>query len=294
MRPQRGSHARLALAAAFILLMAGGTAQAEAAAPEKAAKPAVTIPNFWNPRARGERIEAPQLGRSLRFLTDDEFPPLHFAGPDGNPTGFSVELARAVCERLAVACTIQARRFDTLLDALADKQGDVVAAAIPLTAGLRARFLATRPYFRWPARFAARSDRNLPAPSAEVLAGKAIGVIDGSAHAAYLKAYFPGAIPKTFTDLSAAEGALKRGEVDYLFADGLNLALWIGGQESERCCGFSGGDYLENRYFGEGIGLVTRGDDVALVRMLDDALQRVWDDGKYAELYLRFFPVSPF
>ncbi len=294
MRPQRGSRTGLALATAFILLMAGGTAEAEEAAPERAAKPAVTIPNFWNPRARGERIEAPQLGRSLRFLTDDEFPPLHFAGPDGNPTGFSVELARAVCERLAVACTIQARRFDTLLDALADKQGDVVAAAIPLTAGLRARFLATRPYFRWPARFAARSDHNLPAPSAEALAGKAIGVIDGSAHAAYLKAYFPGAVPKTFTDLSAAEGALKRGEVDYLFADGLNLALWIGGQDSERCCGFSGGDYLENRYFGEGIGLVTRGDDVALVRMLDDALQRVWDDGKYAELYLRFFPVSPF
>lgn len=258
------------------------------------AKPAVMIPNFWNPRARGERIEAPQLGRSLRFLTDDEFPPLHFAGPDGNPTGFSIELARAVCERLAVACTIQTRRFDTLLDALADKQGDVVAAAIPLTAALRTRFLATRPYFRWPARFAARIDRGQPIPSVAALAGKSVGVIEGSAHAAYLGAYFPKAEPKTFTDLSAAEGALKRGEVEFLFADGLNLALWIGGQDSERCCGFVGGDYLENRYFGEGIGLVTRGDDTALLRMLDEALQRVWDDGKYAELYLRFFPVSPF
>ena len=26
-------------------------------------------------------------------------------GPDGNPTGFSVELARAACERLAITCT---------------------------------------------------------------------------------------------------------------------------------------------------------------------------------------------
>lgn len=282
------------MTAALFLFGAAGMSQAQGIAPTTAAKPAVMIPNFWNPRARGERIEAPQLGRSLRFLTDDEFPPLHFAGPDGNPTGFSVELARAVCERLAVACTIQTRRFDTLLDALADKQGDVVAAAIPLTAGLRARFLATRPYFRWPARFAARIDRGLPVPSAEALAGKTVGVIEGSAHGAYLGAYFPKAEPKNFTDLSAAEGALKRGEVEFVFADGLNLALWIGGQDSERCCGFVGGDYLENRYFGEGIGLVTRGDDTALLRMLDEALQRVWDDGKYAELYLRFFPVSPF
>ncbi|WP_246733354.1 transporter substrate-binding domain-containing protein [Methylobacterium sp. BTF04] len=254
----------------------------------------VAIPNFWNPRARQERIEPQQTGRTVRFLTDDEFPPLHFAGPDGTPTGFVVEIARAVCERLAMTCTVQARRFDTLLDALADRQGDVVAAAIPLTPTLRERFLATRPYFRWPARFAASADKGLPVPSAEALAGRSVAVVAASAHAAYLKAFFPKAEPKEFTDLATAEGALKRGEVAYLFADGLNLALWVGGLEAANCCALTGGDYLENRYFGEGIGLVTRADDAALSRALDDALQRVWDDGRYAELYLRFFPVSPF
>ncbi len=256
--------------------------------------PAVAVPDFWNPRSRGERIEAPQTGRAVRFLTDDEFPPLHFAAPDGTPTGFVVELARAVCEKLAIPCTVQARRFDTLLDSLEAKQGDVVAAAIPLTAALRQKFLATRPYFRWPARFAARADRGLPVPSAAALAGRSVGVIAGSAHAAYLGTFFPKAVLRDFADLAAAEGALKRGDIDYLFADGLNLALYVGGQEAENCCALIGGDYLENRYFGEGIGLVTRQEDAALARALDDALQRVWDDGKYTELYLRFFPVSPF
>ncbi|MCJ2036525.1 transporter substrate-binding domain-containing protein [Methylobacterium sp. J-068] len=263
--------------------LGGGPARAEG----------VTIPNFWNPRARQERIETQPSARTVRFLTDDEFPPLHFAGPDGAPTGFVVELARAVCERLAMTCTVQTRRFDTLLDALAERQGDVVAAAIPLTPALRGRFLATRPYFRWPARFVARSDKGLPTPSGS-LAERSVGVVGGSAHAAYLKAFFPKAMGKDFTDLATAEGALRRGEVDYVFADGLNLALWIGGVEAAGCCAFSGGDYLENRYFGEGIGLVTRSDDPALSRALDDALQRLWDEGKYAELYLRFFPVSPF
>ena len=280
----------VALTCASLLL--AGVAQAQQPAP--AAAPSVTIPNFWNPRARGERVDAPQTGRAVRFMTDDEFPPLHFAGPDGTPTGFSVELARAVCERLAIPCTVQARRFDTLLDALSDKQGDVVAAAVPLTPGLRARFLATRPYFRWPARFAVRTGGTLPAPSATALADRTVAAVEGSAHDAYLKAFFPKAVRKTFPDLATAQGALKRGEVEYLFADGLNLALWFNGQDSESCCAFTGGDYLENRYFGEGIGLVTRTEDMALSRALDDALQRVWDDGKYAELYLRFFPVSPF
>ncbi len=291
------SHIRRLLLATGLTLCAlpAGVAWAQQSPPVAAAEsPAVTVPNLWNPRARGERVEAPQTGRAVRFMTDDEFPPLHFAGPDGAPTGFAVELARAVCDRLAIACTVQARRFDTLLDALSDKQGDVVAAAVPLTQGLRTRFLATRPYFRWPARFIARKDRGLPTPSVAALAERSVGVVEGSAHEAYLKAFFPKTARKTFTDLSAAESALKRGEMDYLFADGLNLALWLNGQEAETCCAFSGGDYLENRYFGEGIGFVTRTEDAALARALDDALQRVWDDGKYTELYLRFFPISPF
>ena len=95
-----------------------------------------------------------------------------------------------------------------------------------------------------------------------------MGVIGASAHAAYLKAFFPKAQAKDFTDLAAAEGALRRGETDYVFADGLNLALWIGGTEAEGCCALVGGDYLENRYFGEGIGFVTRREDVALSRAL--------------------------
>jgi polar amino acid transport system substrate-binding protein len=286
--------AAAALAAALLWPPPAGAAAPTEPQAAPAATPAVTVPDFWNPRSRGERIEAPQTGRAVRFLTDDEFPPLHFAGPDGNPTGFVVELARAVCEKLTITCTVQARRFDTLLDALDGRQGDVVAAAIPLTATLREKFLATRPYFRWPARFAARTDKGLPVPSAAALAGRSVGVIAGSAHAAYLKAFFPKAVPKDFTDLTAAEGALKRGEIDYLFADGLNLALYVGGQDAETCCALTGGDYLENRYFGEGIGLITRQEDAGLSRALDDALQRVWDDGKYTELYLRFFPVSPF
>jgi polar amino acid transport system substrate-binding protein len=286
-------NSRLRAAASRLSWFGVGLVAVVVGAPSVAHAQGVAIPNFWDPRATLDRPDVPTT-RTIRFLTDDEFPPLHFAGPDGNPTGFVVELARAVCERLSITCTVQARRFDTLLDALNERQGDVVAAAIPLTPTLRSRFLATRPFFRWPARFIARTDRGLPEPSAAALAGKNVGVIAGSAHAAYLKAFFPKATLREFTDLSAAESALRRGETDYVFADGLGLALFVGGFESGNCCALIGGDYLENRYFGEGIGLVTRQEDAALSRALDDALQRLWDDGRYAELYLRFFPVSPF
>jgi polar amino acid transport system substrate-binding protein len=276
-KPSRLGWSALSL---FLLL---GTAQAQG----------VAIPNFWDPRAQLERPELPAT-RTIRFLVDDDFPPLHFPGLDGNPTGLSVELARAACERLTLTCTVQVRRFDTLLDALSERQGDVVAAAIPVTADLRQRFAVTSPYFKIPARFAVRRDRNQPSPDAKALSGKNIGVVQGTAHEAFVKAFVPGAALKPYPELVAAQTALKAGEIDYLFADGLGLALWIGGEEAGGCCDFSGGPYLESRFFGEGIGFITRTDDEALRRALDFALQQLWKEGKYAELYLRFFPVSPF
>ncbi|WP_246180076.1 transporter substrate-binding domain-containing protein [Microvirga thermotolerans] len=253
----------------------------------------VAIPNFWDPKAQLERPDLTGL-RPIRFLIDDDFPPLHFSGLDGNPTGFSVELARAMCERLAIACTVQVRRFDTLLDALADRQGDVVAAAVPITASLRQRFLVTGPYFKIPARFAVRKDRNLPAPQLKALSGRTVGVVGGTAHEAYAKAFLTGAVLKPFPELQEAQGALRAGQIDYLFADGLGLAVWLGGEDSAGCCDFAGGPYLESRFFGEGIGFVVRQDEENLRRAFDYALQQLWKEGKYAELYLRFFPISPF
>jgi polar amino acid transport system substrate-binding protein len=284
----RSGIGRVGLTAVVIVATALGCLAAS-----RVAKAQVTIPNFWDPRAR---IEKPDLAglRTIRFMVDDEFPPLHFAGPDGSPTGLSVELARAACEKLAITCTIQVRRFDTLLDALAEARGDVVGAGIPITTELRQRFTVTAPYFKIPARFAARKDRAVPEPQGKALQGRTIAVVGGTAHDAFAKAFMTGATIRDFSELAAAQTALKAGQVDYVFADGLTLSLWIGGTDAADCCAFVGGPYLESRFFGEGIGFILRKEDENLRRALDHALQRLWDDGKYAELYLRFFPVSPF
>jgi polar amino acid transport system substrate-binding protein len=287
--PPREIKAPARVMAALCLSLMGGLSQGEVRAQD------VSIPNFWGSRAQ---LERPDLGdmRTIRFLADDDFPPLHFSGLDGAPTGFSVELARAACERLAVTCTVQVRRFDTLLEALADRQGDVVAAAIPVNADLRRRFEVTSPYFKIPARFAVKTspDTIAAAPDARTLQGKTVGVVGGTAHEAYAWAFMPMASLKPYPDMAAAQAALKAGEIEFLFADGLGLALWIGGEEAGGCCGFAGGPYLESRFFGEGIGFITRKQDENLRRALDFALQQLWKEGKYAELYLRFFPVSPF
>src|SRR5437868_12614607 len=96
-------------------------------------RPPVSVPGFWDPRRRPERPDTSRLSQ-IRFLTEFDYPPFNYAGPDGNPTGFNVELARLICEELKVQCTIQLRRFDTLLQALAENRADAVIASLAVTA----------------------------------------------------------------------------------------------------------------------------------------------------------------
>lgn len=277
-----------------VALLPGASAQQQAQ-PQNRMSPAprecVVIPFHGDPRVRSERPEGP-VPRNLRIITDDEFPPLHFADPDGQPVGFSVDLMRAICERMAVACTIQVRRFDTLLQTLAEGQADIVAAAIPVTASLKSRFHVSRIYHRLPARFVGAAGFDRVRVEAG-FTGVRVGVARDTAHAAYLAEHFPKAVATGAADLEAALQLLLRGEVDLVFGDGQAAALWLGGREGAGFR-FVGGPFLGVRHFGEGIGFVLRPDEPNLKRAVDYALQGVWDDGTYARLFLRYFPVSPF
>jgi len=125
----------------------------------------IGVPSFWDPRRRPERPDLSRI-QSIRFLTETDYPPFNYAGPDSNPTGFNVDLARQLCQEIKASCTIQARRFDLLLDALADNRGDAIIASIAATPATRQRADFTDPYYRTPARFVAGPTRRVAAPFA--------------------------------------------------------------------------------------------------------------------------------
>jgi polar amino acid transport system substrate-binding protein len=266
-------------------------AQAGDAAP--AAAPSITVPGFWDPKRRLERPELP-AGTVIRFLTETNYPPFNHAGQDGNPAGFNVDLARMLCEELRVACTVQMRRFDTLLDALAENRGDAVIASIAATPETRRRVDFTDPYYRSPARFVARRNSEIRELLPERLDGVRIAAVAGTAHEAYARAFFTGAELRPYLTDEAARNALKTGEVELLFGDAIQLAFWLNGSDSEACCAFRGGPFMESRYFGEGVGIAVRPGNDTLRAALNWALFQVWEKGRYTDLWLRYFPVSPF
>ena len=273
--------------------------QAQGAAPNAAssgAQPAAVpqaVPGFWDPRRRPERPDLSRL-TLIRFMTETDYPPFNFTGPDGNPAGFNVDLARLICDELKVACTIQMRRFDTLLDAIASNRGDAIIASLAVTPELRKRLDFSDLYYRTPARFVSRRDTVMPEVRPEWLEGKKVGVVAGSSHEAYLKTMFTDAELHPYPNDDAVRQALQRGEIDFAFGDAISYAFWINGTDSANCCAFSGGPFIESRYFGEGVGIgVKKGNDI-LRQALNWALFRIWEKGHYTDLWLRYFSVNPF
>jgi polar amino acid transport system substrate-binding protein len=258
----------------------------------QSASPGLPTPGFWDPRRRPER---PDLRLTLiRFVSEVDYPPFNYAGPDGNPIGFNIDLARLICDELKVECTIQMRRFDTLLDALNENRADAAIASIAVSPETRRRADFSDPYYRPVARFAARRDAADGPVTPERVEGKTIGVVKGTAHEAYLRSLFTEAQVKTYETSDDAHAALQRRDVDFLFGDGFALAFWLNGAEAGGCCIFVGGPFVESRYFGEGVGVaVKRGNDMARLA-LNWALFRLWEKGKFAELWLKYFPINPF
>ena len=302
--PRNRSLRLIVLAALFLALLIPPHAMAQAplaeppasspnSSPPPAVAPgeAVVVPNFWDPRARIERPSAEEIG-AIRFLTTDDFPPFSFRDRRGILIGFDVDLAQAICSVLKVQCAIQTRPFDTLVGGLKEGTGNAIIAGFDVEKAPAEGLISSQAYLKIPGRFVARKETNFN-PGPPVPTGY-VGAVCESAHAAYLAKFFPEMHVICFKRMGALLDLLKEGKVDAVFGDALSLAFWLNGGQSEDCCRFAGGAYLDDGYFGAGLAIVMKAEDRGLKFAIDYALREVYRAGTYEELYLRYFPVSLF
>jgi polar amino acid transport system substrate-binding protein len=277
----------LSLLVVILLSLLGGSRWVGAAEP--------VIPNFWDSRERLPRPDLSGLER-LRFLTTTDFPPFNFLDEGGRLTGFHVDLARAICTELDIAdrCQIQALPWEELEPALERGDGEAIIAGLAATKDTRERYAFSRSYLRFPARFVVRRGADLAEPLHAAIAGKRVGVIAGSTHEGMLRDLFPDARPVAYSRQDWLAGDLKAGKIDAAFGDGMRLSFWLAGADAAGCCHFAGGPYLAPEYLGPGMAIASGLEDADLARAFDYALGAIQAKGIFAELYLRYFPVSFF
>ena len=226
----------------------------------------------------------------VRFLTEGDFPPFNYYDDEGVLAGFNVDLARAVCLEIGAACDIKVRPWDELLVALKRGDADAVIAAHAVTAKALAEVDFTDRYFYTPGRFAGRLGETKYEVSPDGLEGVSIGVAKGTAHEAFLRAYFRDSKIVLFENPELAREALQQGKTDLLFDDGVSLAFWLNGSLARQCCEFKGGPYLEPKYFGDGLAIAVPRNDPQIKMLINAALVRVRQSGRFQELVERYFP----
>lgn len=226
----------------------------------------------------------------LRFVTESDFPPFNYLDADGVLTGFNVDLARAVCLEVNAACDIKARPWDELYKAVESGDADAAIAAQRVTWSAVSRVEFSDRYLHTPGHFAGKRDGLDQELTPETLESKPIAVARGTAHEAYLKAFFHESAIKTFDSVEAAREALADGKVAYIFDDAIGLSLWVNGTNSRQCCEMKGGGYLEPKYFGDGIAIALPKSDHEIKALINGALAKVRQSGRFEELVQRYFP----
>ncbi|PLP59129.1 amino acid ABC transporter [Mesorhizobium loti] len=250
-------------------------------------------PMLWD---ANERLPKPDLSKlpRLRFLTTTDFPPFNFLDTAGKLSGFHVDLARAICAELAIAdkCQIQALPWAELEGALAKGDGEAIMAGVAVTQENRGKYAFSRSYLQFPARFIMPKAKAASEPLYGKLKGKRIGVVAGSAHERMLRDDFPVVTAAPYPTEAALFTDIKAGKLDAAFGDGMRFGFWLAGSDAGDCCRFAGGPYLAPEYLGTGLAIAVKPDDKDLAAALDYALQQIALKGTFAELYLRYFPVS--
>ncbi|HTJ59465.1 MAG TPA: transporter substrate-binding domain-containing protein [Devosiaceae bacterium] len=245
------------------------------------------LPYYADPSARDSGADVAVA--SIRFLTTADFPPFNYRDKSGTLVGFNVDLARSICSELRIACTIQAWPWDQASKALADNQGDALIAGLALTPENAAQFDFSDIYLGLPGRFVTKNDA-LKGFEPQKLAGKAVAVRKGTAHAEFVRRYLPKVKIAEFANEAEALAAVEAGKADAFFGDGLRASFWL--NDNPGCCGFAGRPYFRPDLFGAGLAVAVPAGRDAVRDAINAALVRLKRDGTLDDLYLRWFPVS--
>ena len=249
---------------------------------------AQVFPNHFDPNARDGVAEIEKVA-AIRFLTTPDFPPLNYRSATGELVGFHIDLARAICEVLEAACTIQSWPWEQAPDALLDNQGDALIAGLAITPETGMRFDFSQIYLMFPGRFVLQNkDKQEFDPKA--LQGKVISVRGGSGHDVFATRYLEGVQLARFqTELEALQAVEEGGAYAY-FGDAMRASFWL--NENPHCCTFSKETYFRPDLFGEGLAIAFPANQNLVRRAVNAALVQLKRDGTLDELYLRWFPVG--
>lgn len=221
-------------------------------------------------------------------IAAEPYPPFTYRAADGDWTGFEVELAELICERIEANCRITPTGWDGIIPALNDGRIDLIMTSMSITERRLEVIDFSDPYYYTHGAYVAAKDlalNDLPGD----LEGKVLGVQGATTHADFARRELRDVVRRirTYEDQEQVNRDLLAGRIDVILADELPMAEFVKRDEAQ---GFEiKGMAPRHPAFGEGIGIGLRKGEDDLRQRLNEAIASVIEDGSCAEISQRYF-----
>ena len=261
---------KLLLALAVLSLMAACGKKEEAPAPAAAA-PAAAAP------------------AELKVAIDPTYEPFTFKTADGQPTGFDVDIANALCEEIKRKCVFVEQVWDGMIPGLNAKKYDVIISSMSITDDRMKEVDFTDKYYNTPSRIVLKKTVKYTDPAS--IKGKKIGVLKGSTQEAYAMGELKtaGVVVNSYEAQDQVYLDIKSGRLDGTVADFMEVTGgFLSKPEGEKYA-LAGPDLKEPKYFGYGAGIALRKGEDALKGELNAAIKTIRSNGSYKTMNDKYF-----
>ena len=226
-----------------------------------------------------------QAADKVRIATEGAWAPFNYIDENGKPQGFDVDIAWALCEKMAADCEVVTQDWDGLIPGLKVRKFDAIIASMSITEErLRAVDFSNK-YYSGGLRYLAPKGSSIDLNN---LNGKVIGAQRATLAAQYLEDNLMSTAELKFYDTQDNVYLdLVAGRLDVVLSDELPTYDWLKTSGNGDKFEFKGEAFKKE----DEIGIAVRKGD-KLKDKFNKALDEILADGTYAEINAKYFPFS--
>jgi lysine/arginine/ornithine transport system substrate-binding protein len=227
---------------------------------------------------------------TLRIGVEAAYPPFESLTPSGALQGFDIDVGNALCARMELKCVWIQNSFDGLIPALDARKFDVIDSAMNITDKRKSAIAFTKPVYLVPMQMVAKRDAHL-LPTAASLAGKRVGVLQGSSQEDYAKHHWTpaGVEVQSYPTQDQVFSDLAAGRLDASVQEATVATDGFLSKTPGRDFDFAGPPLRDDALLGAGVGLGLRKGDTALRERVNAALDSLKADGTLGALSRKYF-----